>query len=96
VIEDLATCQAQQVFQDTDSDGEEDSTDFCPDTAFSTPVDGNGCSLEQFCISIDTSTKIGDRICKSSDWQNDEPLTSPKDCAVLKHGQGEAAACVAG
>jgi hypothetical protein len=92
---DLATCQAQQVFQDTDSDGEEDSTDFCPDTEFSASVDGNGCSLEQFCGSIDASTKTGERICKSSDWQNDEALGNAGGCAIQKQGRGQPSLCVA-
>jgi hypothetical protein len=57
-------------------------------------VDAAGCSQTQFCSAIDTSTKIGARICRQSDWRNDEPLTSPKDCAVMNQGGGLPSVCV--
>jgi hypothetical protein len=57
-------------------------------------VDGNGCSLAQFCSAIDTSSKTGESICRQSDWRNDEPLATPKDCAVQKQGRGQPSVCV--
>ncbi len=91
--DDLAECEAVPAFLDSDGDGEDDSTDACPDTLPGRPVDGNGCTQAQFCSTIDTSTKAGERICKSSDWRNDEPVTKPKDCAVLKGTATLPAAC---
>jgi uncharacterized repeat protein (TIGR01451 family) len=91
---ELASCLEDPTFEDEDADGEDDSTDFCPNTLVAVAVDGNGCSLEQFCRSIDTSTKVGARACKASDWGNDEPLTGPKDCAAQKQGRGEPPLCV--
>lgn len=81
--EDLDVCQAQQVFQDTDWDGEEDSTDACPNTPSGEAVDQAGCSLGQFCSSIDTSINAGNAICGASDWGNDEPLSRPFDCRAV-------------
>jgi hypothetical protein len=52
-------------------------------------------TLIAFSTSIDTSTKIGERICKSSDWQNDEPISSPDDCDVRKLRRGLVSGCVA-
>jgi hypothetical protein len=43
-------------------------------------VDGEGCSQEQFCKSVDVSTGPGRAGCSHSDWQNDEPLGLPRDC----------------
>ena len=84
--EDLAACEAVPAFVDTDGDGEEDSTDACPGTlAF--VVDQAGCSLAQFCAAIDVSTNTGARMCRNGDWGNDEPITNPKDCVVVKQVQ---------
>jgi len=65
-------------------DGEENSTDACPGTPLFEPVDGNGCSLFQYCTSIPTPTKTDERACKGSDWRNDEPLGRAGDCQVDK------------
>jgi hypothetical protein len=92
--DDLAVCEASLPFVDSDGDGEEDSTDACAGTSAGAAVDQAGCSLEQFCSSIDTSTKIGVRICRSSDWQNDEPITNPRDCTVQRQGRGQPQLCV--
>ena len=54
----------------------------------------NGCTQSQFCEAIDASTKIGARTCRQSDWRNDEPITSPKDCAVMKQERGLPSVCV--
>ena len=66
----------------------------CAGTVATMSVDGHGCSLAQFCAGIHASTKIGARICRQSDWRNDEPITSPKDCAVMKQGGGLPSLCV--
>lgn len=99
-FEDLAACEAVPAFVDTDRDGEDDSTDACPDTPdtwLGRPVDGNGCSQRQFCWAIDMSTKSGARICRQSDWRNDEPLSkNPHDCVgLLKQGDRQPSACTA-
>ncbi len=39
-------------------DGEEDSTDACPDTPPGEAVDQAGCSLVQFCASVDPGAKV--------------------------------------
>lgn len=84
-FEDLIACESIPAFVDSDGDGEEDSTDACPGTSFAA-VDAAGCSLWQFCASIDTSVKSGARICRQSDWLNDEPITSPGDCVFSRGG----------
>jgi hypothetical protein len=92
-FDDLATCESMPAFVDSDGDGEEDSTDGCPGTAVAA-VDAAGCSLTQFCAAVDTSTRAGERACKASDWGNDEPTTSPRDCVVPKAGRGLPTVCV--
>ena len=67
---------------DEDGDGEADPTDACMETGSEVVVDDSGCSLTQFCASIDTSTRIGVRTCRESDWMNDEPLTHARDCSI--------------
>lgn len=99
-FDDLAACEAVPAFVDSDGDGEDDSTDACPGTPGGwrgRPVDGNGCSQLQFCWAIDMSTKIGARICRQSDWRNDEPLSkNPHDCVgLLKQGDRQPSACTA-
>jgi hypothetical protein len=86
-LADLDECLATPVFMDTDSDGEENSTDACPGTPVGVVVDGSGCSLFQFCTSIPTPTKTDERACKNSDWQNDEPLGNARDCQVAKRSR---------
>ena len=80
---DLDACEPVPAFVDSDGDGEEDSTDRCPDTPIAI-VDEAGCSLTQFCRAISASTSEGVRICNASDWRNDEPTTSPDDCVARK------------
>ena len=94
ILFQLDECLALPKFDDDDADGEENSTDLCVGTLALTEVDSEGCSLTQFCDSIDTSTKVGERICKSSDWLNDEAITGPKDCGVLKQGRRLPTVCV--
>ncbi len=40
--------------------------------------------------SVDASVKGGKKLCKKSDWKNDEPLMKgrDRDCAVDKGGSG--------
>lgn len=89
---DLTECLANSIVPDQDGDGEADATDTCPDTPEGAEVDQAGCSLEQFCTAIDATTPQGVRICKKSDWRNDEPLMNAKeaDCWVEKGGRGRA------
>jgi hypothetical protein len=78
---DLAVCQAQRVFADADSDGEDDATDRCAATTAGTPVDGDGCSRAEFCTAKSAT-------CKKNDWMNDEPGSkSPGDCIYDKRAR---------
>jgi hypothetical protein len=86
--EDLSDCLDNSIFADADDDGEADSTDLCPDTPPDIEVDGDGCSLQQFCTAIDTSSRHGRKICRHSDWQNDEPLKYRGDCKTIRQGKG--------
>ena len=73
--EDLAAALADP--RDEDGDGEGDPTDTCPGTAVSEPVDGDGCSVSQFCALVDVNPGRGRAACNNSDWMNDEPLGNP-------------------
>ena len=83
---DLAVCLENQVFSDSDDDGEADSTDLCPETPPDTEVDSDGCSLLQFCSAIDANSNYGRKICRSIDWKNDEPLENKGDCETVRQG----------
>ena len=94
---DLSTCLATGI-PDTDGDGETDSTDACPGTATGVEVDDAGCSLEQFCTSVDATVKGGRKLCKKADWKNDEPIMkrADRDCRTDRNGPGrEDDECVA-
>ncbi len=70
-------------FKDADGDDEHDTTDVCPDTADGEVVDQAGCSQEQFCNSIDTSSFAGILSCILADFQNDEPLVRrTRECGL--------------
>ncbi|HWP66274.1 MAG TPA: thrombospondin type 3 repeat-containing protein [Candidatus Limnocylindria bacterium] len=87
----MATTQAlAEANADTDGDGRRDLDDACASTAAGDSVDQGGCSLGQFCESIDATTKTGAKTCKKADWRNDEPLMkkSDADCRVDKGGKG--------
>ncbi len=74
---ELAACTAA-LPGDTDSDGEYDPTDACPDTASGAVVDSAGCSRAQFCMRSATDY----RSCRELDWKNDEPSERrPEDCS---------------
>jgi hypothetical protein len=68
---------------DTDGDGEPDATDVCPGTVF-LPVDQAGCSIEQFCAAIDTTTGRGRFRCRHADWGNNQAGRAPHDCMVSR------------
>jgi hypothetical protein len=68
---------------DADGDGECNATDLCFDTPQSESVDSDGCSLEQFCTSIDPNVprpNLGIRHCVLGDWRN----TEHRDCRVVR------------
>lgn len=84
--DDLAECRADDGTPDDDGDGEVDVTDRCPDTPADTPVDDAGCSLDQFCASIDVTTTAGRRACMKADFRNDEPAMRRRDadCTIAR------------
>lgn len=82
---DLALCEATPLFTDADGDGEFDGTDACPGTPAGQPVDQAGCSIAQFCASVDLSQSSNTRPCKLADWGNDEPLGAD-DCQAPQGG----------
>jgi len=81
-LAELEECRSHSTISDTDSDGESDATDRCPETFSELAVDGNGCSIDQFCGGFDVSTSQGRASCNNADWGNDQPLGS-NDCAVV-------------
>ncbi len=87
---DLDQCLLIPPFVDSDQDGEDDSTDSCLDTPEAETVDGNGCSIDQFCSVISAADRTGSRTCKKADWHNDEPLMRgrERDCTINKQGRG--------
>jgi hypothetical protein len=89
-----ALADLAEAVADADGDGLVDVADACSDTLPGSAVDQIGCSLAQFCGAIDASTQAGIKLCKAVDWQNDEPLGSPKDCKALKQGKGMPKLCV--
>lgn len=79
--EDLAMCLAALPI-DSDDDGRVDPDDLCPGTMSGEEVDGDGCSLQQFCARFDLDRRFrGIGHCMHADWRNDEPL-GPQDCRV--------------
>ena len=81
-LAELAECRSHPRFSDADGDGEADATDRCPGTSPGMAVDGNGCSIDQFCGGFDVSTGQGRASCNNADWGNDQPLGS-NDCAAV-------------
>lgn len=82
---ELTACLGNLYDADTDGDGEKDLTDDCPDTLTSAPVDNGGCSQAEFCAKVDVTVRENRRVCRKSDWMNDEPATgSPRDCEIDK------------
>jgi hypothetical protein len=79
--EALLLCEAVRKFHDADADGEEDSTDACPDST-GRAVDASGCTIQQFCGAINAATSQGTAWCNAADWRNDEPLGNPADCVA--------------
>jgi hypothetical protein len=85
--QDLAICLAAGI-PDADNDGEADSTDRCPDTPASVEVDGDGCSLAQFCAPFPAQSRAERRDCRKADWKNDEPTMTlrERDCTIDNGG----------
>jgi hypothetical protein len=79
---EIARCLERRFLLDADGDGEDASTDRCPSTSPSSPVDADGCSLDQFCAGVPPSPAL----CNASDWLDDEPLGNPRDCRVMGMG----------
>jgi hypothetical protein len=70
------SCLGQAVIDDADRDGEPDPTDRCANTPRGDAIDGDGCSVAQFCEQQSVSE------CRRADFGNDEPLAKkPGDCA---------------
>ena len=90
---DQALTDLAEATADSDEDGVRDTADTCLGTERASEVDGVGCSVKQFCAAIDASTRMGEAVCKMSDWQNDEPLGNPADCAAQKQGKGQPSVC---
>lgn len=81
---DLAMCLSG-VAPDNDGDGEQNVTDACPDTLATEIVDDAGCSQAEFCAKVDVTVRENRRVCRKSDWMNDEPATgNPRDCEIDK------------
>lgn len=80
---------------DADGDGEADDTDACPSTPAGEPVDGDGCSLAQFCDRFDVRDRVGLQACLHADWRNDEPVmrARDRDCRVLRDATGTPVRC---
>jgi cysteine-rich repeat protein len=80
-----ASCLLEEcsvLIPDQDGDGEADPTDLCPDTTGS-PVDANGCDLDQFCNAISPNVPTlskGIKKCVLADFQN----TGSRDCRKVK------------
>jgi hypothetical protein len=76
--------------------GVPDATDRCGSTPTGRTVDPSGCTLEEFCAAVDATTSRGAKLCRNSDWGNDEPLMkhAEADCRVA--GRRRAARCVGG
>lgn len=83
---ELCSNELNAAVVDADKDGVLDHFDACPDTAVSAETDSLGCSIDQFCSSVDATTAEGRRACDALDWRNDEPLMKGKDadCRIEK------------
>lgn len=95
---DLDQCLSDPPIPDADLDGVSDMRDDCTGTSEGEEVDQGGCSLDQFCGSVDGATKEGRRLCKRLDWKNDEPFMRgrDRDCEIERNGSGrEDDRCVA-
>ncbi len=73
------TCLGLAVVDDADGDGEPDRSDRCSGTPAGALIDGDGCSVPQFCSLQSLGT------CKRADFRNDEPyVKGPGDCAKTR------------
>jgi hypothetical protein len=94
--DDLTTCEVERaalqaqvttleealatVLGDDDGDGTPAILDLCPGSEPGAPVDDRGCTIAQFCATIDLSQPQGNNLCNHADWLGDEPLGNPGDC----------------
>jgi hypothetical protein len=72
--------QLDALLADPDADGVPASLDRCSGTPAGAAVDDRGCSLAQFCGTVDVSLPSGPALCRAADWRGDEPLRRPLDC----------------
>lgn len=81
---DLSRCESILVESgvDVDLDGVIDLKDQCPGTADGLEVDESGCSLAQFCSSIEISGVVSHILCYFADWKEDEGFIFGFDCKV--------------
>lgn len=76
-----AQAAIDELTADPDMDGVIAARDDCPETPCGEEVDANGCSRDEFCRSVPTDGANWKKLCRRSDWKNDEPLLDkPKDC----------------
>ena len=81
---DLDECLDCRFYEDADGDGEEDSTDACPNSAWGAEVDDAGCTRVQFCEAVDPAARHAWKRCVLADWRNDSPVYKPEDCRPAK------------
>lgn len=84
--DDLDSCDAERdaletlvatELGDVDGDGVVNTADDCAGTASMAPVDGDGCSIEQFCGRFPPMNS-----CVLADFAGDEASSPPRDCGV--------------
>lgn len=83
--DNLAACIESRP-TDADGDGIRDTRDDCSGTTEGGAVDAEGCTLAQYCGSIEVSDVRGRRECAKADWRNDEPLMGARirDCRIVR------------
>jgi hypothetical protein len=64
------------------SGSEPDASDTCSGTLPGEQVDFGGCSLGQFRTRIDATVGRGKKVCRRSDWRNDQPVGRVFDCTI--------------
>ena len=72
---------------DSDGDGHANDNDRCPFTPLNTDVDELGCSQTEFCEMVKITNRRQGRVCKKSDWKNDQRLaTKTFECRLDNNG----------
>lgn len=85
---ELEQCLLDPPVLDADGDGEPDVSDACPATPAGAAIDQAGCSLGEFCEAVELVGQHRFPLCLNADWQNDEPLTFPRDCRLARVDSG--------